>query len=273
MEVREMQEVARWIRHQVLEMIVSAGKGHIGGSLSCVDILVALYHGGILRFDAKNPAWSGRDRFIFSKGHSAEALYAVLANLGCFPIAELHTYGKNGSMLGGHTDNKIPGVEISAGSLGHGLGIATGLALAAKLDDQDYLTVALLGDGECYEGSIWEAAMFAAHQRLDNLAAIVDRNGQITLDYTETCNRFEPFDEKWRAFGWDVRVVDGHSFEALLGALKDVRVRRSQRPLMIIANTVKGKGVSFMEGALAWHHNVPTGDKLHTARSELALNE
>jgi transketolase len=272
MEVCEMKEIARWVRHQVLEMIVSAGKGHIGGSFSCADILIALYHGGILRFDAKNPKWSGRDRFIFSKGHSAEALYAVLANLGFFPVSELCAYGKGGSMLGGHADKMIPGIEVSTGSLGHGLGLAAGLALAAKLDKKDYLTLALLGDGECYEGSIWEAAMFAAHHRLENLVAIVDRNGQITLDYTEECNRFEPFDEKWRACGWDVRVVDGHSFEALLDAFMDVRERNSRRPLMIIAKTVKGKGVSFMEGDLHWHHNVPKGDRLVKARSELAVN-
>jgi len=170
-------------------------------------------------------------------------------------------------------DNRIPGIEVSTGSLGHGLGIAVGLALCAKMDQKNYLAVVLLGDGECYEGSVWEAAMFAAHHELNNLVAIVDRNRQITLDYTEDCNRLDPFDEKWRSFGWHVIAVDGHSFEELLGAFKDIRQRQSRQPLMVIAKTVKGKGVSFMEGDLHWHHNLPTGEELEFARKQLALND
>lgn len=272
MEITILKEKARWVRHQVLEMIVSAGKGHIGGSFSCTDILIALYQGGILRFKADNPDWNERDRFIFSKGHSAEALYAVLADLGLFSISELRTYGKGGSVLGGHVDNKIPGIEISTGSLGHGLGIAAGLALCGKMDQRNYLTVVLLGDGECYEGSVWEAAMFAGHHSLNNLIAIVDRNRQITLDYTEDCSRLDPFHEKWEAFGWDTSVVDGHSFEELLVAFKDIHTRQQQKPLVIIANTIKGKGVSYMEGNLHWHHNVPKGEKIEIARRELDSN-
>lgn len=271
-DIRKLEEKARWVRRQVFEMIVSAGKGHIGGSFSCTDILVALYHGGILRFDVQHQRWGERDRFIFSKGHSAEALFAVLAELGFFAVDELRTYGREGSILGGHVDNEIPGIEVSTGSLGHGLGIGAGLALAAALDQRDYVTVVLLGDGECYEGSVWEAATFAAHHHLKNLIAIVDRNRQITLDYTENCNRLEPFDEKWKSFGWDAVTVDGHSFEALLSAFKDIRDRASRRPLVIIANTVKGKGVSFMEGNLHWHHNVPKGEQIEIARRELALS-
>lgn len=269
---RGLKEKAAWVRRQVLEMIVSARKGHIGGSLSCADILVALYHGGVLRFDAKHPNWLERDRFILSKGHSSEALYAVLADLGFFSIDALQDYGSPGSMLGGHVDNLIPGIEVSAGSLGHGLGIGVGFALCAKMDQRNYLTYVLLGDGECYEGSIWEAAMLAAHHQLSNLIAIVDRNRQITLDYTENCNRLEPFDEKWKSFGWDVVTIDGHSFEELLKAFKDIRVRTSRQPLVVIANTVKGKGVSFMEGNLQWHHNVPKGEQIEIARKELTLN-
>lgn len=271
MDIESLKRKARWVRHQVLEMIISAGKGHMGGSFSCVEILLALYQGGVLRVDPGNVRSEGRDRFILSKGHSAEALYAVLADCGFFPVSELATYGKGGSRLGGHVDNKIPGVEVSTGSLGHGLGLAAGLALCAKMDQRDYLTVVLLGDGECYEGSIWEAVLFAAHQGLNNLVAIIDRNQQITLNYTEDCIHLEPLDEKWRAFGWDTAVVNGHAFEEILRVMRDIHFRKSQRPLVIIASTVKGKGVSFMEGQLQWHHNVPKGEKLEVARKELSL--
>ena len=260
---------AAWVRSRVFEMIVGAGKGHIGGSMSCTDILVALYHGGGLRFDAANPEWDGRDRFIFSKGHSAEAVYAVLADVGFFEAEQLGTYGQPGTKLGGHVDMSIPGIEVSTGSLGHGLGIGAGLALAAKLDSEDHLCVVLLGDGECYEGSVWEAAMFASHHRLNNLVAIVDRNGQITLDRTEDANRLEPFADKWEAFGWEVHNVDGHSFDSLLDVFQKMRSRVSERPMVIVAKTVKGKGISYMEGDLNWHHNVPKGELLDLARAEL----
>lgn len=272
MDTAELQATARRIRHQVLEMIAGAGRGHIGGSFSATDTLVALYQGGLLRVDPDNPEWDQRDRFIMSKGHSAEALYAVLADVGFFDAEVLQSYGKSGSMLGGHVDHHIPGIDISTGSLGHGLGIAAGLALAAKMDGKDYLCVAMLGDGECYEGAVWEAAMFGAHRQLDNLVAIVDRNGQITLDYTETINRQEPFRKKWEAFGWKVLELDGHSFDEIADSWNHVRERRENRPIVLIANTVKGKGVSFMEGSLNWHHNVPKGEQLEIARMELAID-
>jgi transketolase len=265
-----LRERAAWARRQLFEMIVGAGKGHVGGSLSCVDILVALYHGGVMRVDPARPGWPGRDRFIHSKGHASEALYAVLADVGFFPKETLATYGRPGTVLGGHPDASVPGVEVSSGSLGHGLGIGAGLALAAKLDRHDHVTMVLLGDGECYEGSVWEAAGFAAHHALDNLVAIVDRNGQITLDYTEDCNRLEPFAAKWKAFGWDVVEVDGHSFEHLVPALLALRERRAGRPAMLLAQTVKGRGVSFMEAGVGWHHNVPRGVDCEVARRELS---
>ena len=268
-DIGRLEEKARWVRRQVFEMIVPAGRGHMGGSFSCTDILVALYHGEVLRFDPDDPRWPQRDRLIFSKGHASEALYAVLADVGFFSHDELMTYGSDGSMLGGHADSRVPGIEISTGSLGHGLGIAAGLALSDKLSGRSHLTYALLGDGECYEGSVWESAMFAAHHRLGNLVAIVDRNGQVTLDYTEDINRLDPFEDKWKAFGWDVTVVDGHSFKELLGAFRTPVARKSQRPLVVIANTVKGKGVSFMERDLNWHHNVPKGEQVELAREEL----
>lgn len=261
------------IRRRICEIIAAAGKGHIGGSLSCTDILVALYHGGLLRVDPAKLDDPERDRFIFSKGHAAEALYAVLSDFGFFSDDVLSTYGSPGTMLGGHVDRNVPGVEVSTGSLGHGLGIGAGLALAASRMGRGYLTFVLLGDGECYEGSIWEAAMFAAHHELGNLIAIVDRNGEITLDKTETCNRLEPFAAKWESFGWDAREVDGHSIDAIRQACADLRSRADRRPVVIIANTQKGRGVSFMESEVGWHHNVPKGQRLEQAMRELALAE
>lgn len=268
MDVHKLEQKARWVRRQVLEMIVGAGKGHIGGSLSCTDLLVALFHGGILRFDAKNPSWHERDRYIHSKGHAPESFYAVLASVGYFPVEELTSYAHPGAVLGPSADTDIPGIEIHGGSLGHGLGIAIGLAISAQMDRRDHLVVVMLGDGESHEGSVWEAAMFAAYHRLNNLIAIVDHNGQMVLDYTKS---LDPFDEKWQAFGWDVRVINGHSFEQIFSAFEDVRNRKSEKPLAIIANTVKGKGVSFMEGQLHWHHNVPKGEQVEIARKELTI--
>ena len=269
LEIEKLAKKAIHIRRQVLEMVVSAKKGHIGGAFSCTDILVALYHGGILQYDPANPKWEDRDRFLLSKGHSGVALFAVLADLGYFPISELDTFCKNDSMLGGHPDKNIPGIEADTGSLGHGLGIACGLALGAKMDSKDYLSFALLGDGECYEGSIWEAAMFAGHHHLNNLIAIVDRNCLCATDSTESCVTMEPFADKWKAFNWEVKEINGHSFEDLLGAMKNARERDSDRPLAIIAHTIKGKGVSFMEGNIESHHGVPKGEKLEIARKEL----
>ncbi len=271
MNINELEKKAKWVRHQLLEMIVSANKGHIGGALSCTDILVTLYYGGILHFDPDNPGWSGRDRFILSKGHSCVALYAILADLGFFAMSELNSFCQQGSMLGGHPDRSIPGIEADTGSLGHGLGIAAGLALSAKIDKRDFLTAALLGDGECHEGSVWEAAMFAGHHQLSNLIAIIDYNRQCVTDYTDDCNSLDPFADKWKAFGWETRSIDGHSFEQLLDAFKDFHLNRPPRPLAIIANTIKGKGVSFMERNIEWHHGVPIGEDLKTARQELTL--
>lgn len=270
MDISELRSRAKWVRRQVLEMITSVKKGHIGGAFSCTDILVALYYGGILRFDSTHPDWSKRDRFILSKGHSCTALYAILADLGFFSLSELATYAQCGSMLGGHPDRNIPGIEVDSGSLGHGLGIGAGLALAAKIDKKDYKTIVLLGDGECHEGSTWEAAMLAGHHELNNLVAIVDRNRQCVTDFTEDCNRLEPFKDKWISFNWDVEVIDGHSFDEIFKSLKDIRSPKSSRPLVIVANTIKGKGVSFMEGCIRWHHSVPNVRELEIAREELS---
>lgn len=271
-EVAFLEKKAKTIRRMILEMIVGSGKGHIGGALSCTDILTTLYYGDILRLDPKNPAWPDRDRFILSKGHSCAALYAILADRGFFPRDELASACKDGSLLGGHPDRNIPGVEADTGSLGHGLGIGSGLALSGKMDGKDFKTIVLLGDGECYEGSVWEAAQFSGSQGLNNLLAIVDRNRQCVNDFTEDINRLDPLPDKWRAFGWDAVTIDGHSCAAILHELKEFRRGRSGKPLAIIAETIKGKGISFMEGKLEWHHGMPSPDELKIARSELTMD-
>jgi transketolase len=272
MDIPQAEAKARSVRRRVLEMISGAGRGHIGGSFSATDILVALYHGKLLRFNPQEPKWDQRDRFILSKGHSSEALYAVLSDVGYFDAEILQGYGESGNMLGCHPDHFVPGIEVSTGSLGHGLGIGAGLALGAKLDGSDMRCVVLLGDGECYEGSVWESAMFGAHHNLNNLVAIIDRNGQITLDRNEDINQQEPFADKWKSFGWETLEIDGHSFQALFDAWEHITQRKSDRPIALIAKTKKGKGVSFMEGDLHWHHNVPKGEQLTMAREELSVD-
>ena len=267
--INKIEQKSRQMRFQILEMIAGAQKGHIGGAFSCVDIIVALYYGDILKYYQRDPQWDGRDRFILSKGHSCEALYAVLADVGFFPIDELHNYQKKGCCLGGHPDKSIPGVEADTGSLGHGLGIGAGIALSAKMDKKEFLTFVLMGDGECCEGSVWEAGMFAAKHNLNNLIGIIDNNGLCVTDNLENCTSLDPLDEKWRAFGWEVKKVDGHSIKDILSVFSQVRTRDADKPLMIIAKTVKGKGVSFMENNHDWHHGVPKGEVLEQAREEL----
>lgn len=264
-----LPRTAARIRLRILDVIMKAGKGHVGGAFSCTDILVALYHGRVLRVDPKWPAWPERDRFILSKGHAGIAHFAVLADMGFIDPVELLGVCHNGSMLGEHADHYVPGVETVTGSLGHGLGLAAGLALAAKMDGRDWRTFVVLGDGECHEGSVWESAMFAAHHRLAGLTAIVDRNQQITLDYTEDCLRLEPLAEKFSAFGWDVQEIDGHDSPELLTALHLRGSDADHRPRAIIAKTVKGKGISFMEGELKWHHGMPNREQAQLARREL----
>ena len=268
----DLKHKANWIRRQVLEMTVKAGAGHIAPSFSCIDILVALYY-GVLKIDPKNPHWPGRDRFILSKGQVAVALYAILADLGFFSKKELMTFTLNGSRLGGHTENTIPGVEAFTGSLGHGLSIGAGIALAGKMDRKKFLTIVLLGDGECHEGSIWEAAMFSAQHKLNRLIAIVDYNGLSATDYLKNYLDIEPLKKKWLAFGWEVRITDGHNIKKLLNTMEDLRRRKSDKPLAIIAKTVKGKGISFMENKPIWHYRIPVGEELEKARRELCIDE
>ena len=272
-KTRKLEKKANWVRNQILEMSVAAGCGHVSSSFSCTELLVALYHGGILRFDPKRPKWEGRDRFILSKGQSGIALYPILADLGFFPLSKLRRFAQAGSFLGVHSESNVPGIEAVTGSLGHGIGLSVGAALRAKLDKKRYLSICMLGDAECYEGSVWEAAMFASHHQLDNLIAIIDRNGMGVLDFTEKSLKIEPLEEKWRSFGWDASTINGHCFEEIFSALKDIRKRNSGKPYVIIAKTVKGKGVSFMENKLFWHYRSPVGKEVELARKELKWKE
>ena len=270
-EISEFKKVAKCIRRKILEVAVRAGSGHIAPSFSCVEILVILYYGGILNFDPSNPNWSKRDRFILSKGHATLALYVILANQKFFPLSDLDGFVREGSCLGCHPENSISGIEVYTGSLGHGLPIAAGLALGAKLDNEKHLNIVLMGDGECHEGSVWEAAMFAAHHRLNNLIAIIDHNGLSATGILKNYLEVDPLKEKWEAFGWETVVVDGHSLIELFDTLKAISSRHSTRPLAIIALTTKGKGVSFMENNPIWHYRVPKGEELEIVHRELNL--
>ena len=271
--IQALEEKALWLRQQILKMTCKAGAGHVAPSMSCADILVALHQGGILRLDANRPRWEDRDRFILSKGQAAVALYAVLADLGYFPTEELYGFTQQGSRLGGHTEDTIPGVEAFTGSLGHGLPLGAGLALTAQRDKKEWITVVLHGDGECHEGSVWEAAMFAAQHKLNNLIVIVDRNGLSATDFTEKSVGLEPLDKKWESFGWEVKVINGHSMCELMETFSTFRERTSDKPLAIIAKTVKGKGLSFMENKPIWHYRIPADAELVCACKELGLKE
>lgn len=268
-EKTDLEQIARRLRRYVVTMIAQAGSGHPGGSLSAADIVTALYFKE-LRYNPANPQWPDRDRFILSKGHAAPILYAALAESGYFPVAELNTLRKMGSCLQGHTDRTLtPGVEMSAGSLGQGLSFAIGTALAGRLDKRSYRVYALLGDGECDEGQVWEAAMAAPHFKLDNLTAIVDHNG-LQLDGTNRqIMNLEPLTDKWRSFGWHVIEINGHDFPSILGAFQEARKIKGQ-PTAIIAITIKGKGVSFMENNVDFHGRSPNPEELAKAMKELA---
>jgi transketolase len=255
------------VRRSVVTMVDRAGLGHIGGDLSVTDILVTLF-GAVLDVDPTDPARPDRDRFILSKGHCAGALYATLAHCGFFPRAELATFMAPLSALNGHPNRtKVPGVETNTGPLGHGFPVAVGCALAARLRGLDYRTFVVLGDGELQEGSNWEAAMTAAHYDLANLTAIVDRNRLQQGARTEDTKQLEPLADKWVAFGFETRVIDGHDHAQLLAALAP---STSGRPVAVIANTIKGKGISYMEDRVEWHHGVPSADQVRIALEELA---
>jgi transketolase len=268
LSIPEMQAMTKKLRRHVISMIGKANSGHPGGSLSAVEIVTALYF-KVLRHDPKDPKWAERDRFVLSKGHGAPVLYAALAECGYLGVDQLMTLRQIDSCLQGHTDCHLTsGVEMSAGSLGQGLSFAVGTALAGKLDKLPYKVYTLLGDGECNEGQVWEAAMAASHFKVDNLIAIVDKNG-IQLDgWTKDIMNMEPFADKWRSFGWKVVEVDGHDLVTLIGALEDARNVKGQ-PTAIIAHTVKGKGVSFMENNPDFHGKAPTPSEVERALQEV----
>ena len=263
-----LKKKAAQIRTDLLKMICEAKAGHTGGSLSCTDILTVLYY-SVMKINPSNPNWEERDRFILSKGHSVESYYCILADKGFFPKEDLKTFSKFGSKLIGHPNNEIPGIEMNTGSLGHGLPIAVGMALAAKIDGKSYRVFVLMGDGEQEEGSVWEGAMAATHYRLDNLIAIIDRNKLQMSGNTEDIMGLEPLEEKWKSFGWEVIAVDGNDVEQLENALKSAPIIKN-KPTILMAYTIKGKGVSFMENVADWHHRIPTYEQLQQAIEELS---
>ncbi len=263
-----LKRIANILRQDIVSMLAAAKSGHPGGSLSAVEILAALFFHE-MRINPKDPSWEDRDRFVLSKGHAAPVLYAALAEKGYFPKEELQKLRKTDQMLQGHPDMKrTPGVDMSTGSLGQGLSAANGMALAGKLDGKDYRVFVLLGDGEMAEGQVWEAAMASAHYQLDNVTAILDYNGLQIDGATDSVMCSAPLADKWRAFCWHVIEVDGHDLDALIEAFAEARQVKG-KPTIIIAKTVKGKGVSFMENQAGWHGSAPSAEQAEQALQEL----
>ena len=268
-DIGALKQKAKWLRLKVLESVVSAKMGHIGGTYSCVEIFIALYYGKILNFDPKDPGWKARARFVVGKGQCCLAMYHILADLGVIPLNEVLDFGKNGSPLGGHMDIHTPGIEYNTGSLGHAIGIASGMALASKMSGKNSRAFALSGDGECAEGSVWESASFAARNGLNNLICIVDRNRLGGTATVEDEDESAGIKEKFEANGWETRHINGHDFDELISAL----TLPSAKPVAVIAETVKGKGVSFMENNIRWHHGAPTEEETKIARKELEMRQ
>lgn len=264
----DYQKITKEIRKEILKMKFTSQSPHIGSALSCVDILTVLYF-KIMNIYPKKPQAENRDRFILSKGHAASALYATLSQAGFFSKKILNTYCKDGSKLAGHaTKDCIPGIEASTGSLGHGLSIGAGMALAGKRDNKKYRVFVLISDGECDEGSTWEGILFANHHRLDNLVVVIDYNKLQATGRTNEVLNLEPFKQKWEAFGWGVREINGHNFDEIEKALCGVPFKKN-RPSVIISHTIKGKGVSFMENKLEWHYKSPNKQEYNSAIKEL----
>lgn len=267
----EIAEIAKDIRKTIYKIAHYAGGGHMGAAFSMADIVSVLYFDDVLKYDAANPDWEERDKFILSKGHASYALYAVLAKAGYFPEDELWHVGKPGSKFGGHPKmHDIPGVEASTGALGHGLSFAIGVAHANKTDRKGSHVYVMLGDGECQEGSIWEGALSAPTLELDNLTVIVDHNKLQAMDDLENIVRMKPFAEKWKAFGWNVVEIDGHNFAEIKEALL---TRKTRKPTLVVANTIKGKGVSFMENVPIWHYRMPNVEELTVLFKDLGFTK
>ena len=270
MQTEMLRKIANERRADALTMIYRAQTGHTGGAFSCLDILCALFY-GVLRIKPEEPDWAERDRFLLSKGHSVEGYYAVLADKGFFPKAELKTFSQTGSRLIGHPNNKVPGVELCTGALGHGLSVGVGMALGAKRLRKDCRTFVLMGDGELAEGSVWEAAMAGAHYQLDNLFAIIDRNGLQISGPTEEVMAHGDLAAKWRDFGWEVTEIDGHAIGLMISYFKNAKSQG--KPHCLIARTIKGKGLPFAENQAAWHHKVPTEEQLARGYEALGVKE
>lgn len=267
----EIAEIARDIRKKIYQIAHFANGGHMGASFSMADIISVLYFDDVLKYDAANPTWENRDKFILSKGHACYALYAALAKAGFFPEEELRHVGQIGSKFGGHPKlYDIPGVEASTGALGHGLSFAIGIAYANKVDGRSSHVYVVLGDGECQEGAIWEGALSAPTLELDNLTVVVDHNKLQAMDDLENIVRMKPFADKWKAFGWDVIEIDGHNYPEIKEALIS---RKAGIPKLVLAHTIKGKGVSFMENVPIWHFRMPNENELPILMQELGLQE
>ena len=268
-QLSELKEIAKELRQQILKVIFHAGSGHPGGSFSATDLVTAIYFGGILRYDPNDPKKLNRDRFILSKGHASALFYCVLSRAGFFPEEKLKEYRKIGSelFLSGHPHPKTPGVEIASGSLGQGLSVGNGIALGSRLDNLDYNVYVILGDGEIQEGQIWEAAMSAVKFNSNNLIAIIDNNKVAQDNITKDLKNIEPLEDKWLSFGWDVHRIDGHNMEEIMSVLS--LPNHPNKPRVIIADTIKGKGVSFMEGNKAWHGVAPKEKDFKNALLEL----
>jgi len=269
-DINAFKEKARQFRKEILETIFEAQSGHTGGSLSAVEILIALYYYK-MKHNPKEPKWPLRDRFIMSKGHASPVLYVTLANCGYFPKEELKTFRKINSRLQGHVYTDAPGVEFATGSLGQGLSAANGIALGAKILKEEFNIYCLLGDGEIQEGQVWEAAMTAGHHQLDHLCAILDMNKLQQNGPVREIKNEEPIVSKWQAFGWYVKEADGHNFNALIAAFDEFGIANKGKPMIIIAHTEKGKGVSFMEGQAKWHGKAPKKEELELALKELGF--
>ena len=270
MNTNDLSKKTLEIKNLVLETFSYGRVGHIPSSYSCAEIMTALFYGDILRFDPNNPKWDLRDRFILSKGHAGIIYYSILADLGFFPKDELKHFAQAKSMLGVHVDSHVPGVEATSGSLGNGFGIAVGMAHAAKLDMKNHLVFALCGDGECYEGSIWEGAMHAGFYKLNNLITIIDHNHMCCTGFIEDRMGIEPLDEKFKAFGFEVKCINGHDLNEIVTALSGIRSRKSSKPLCIIADTVKANGLKSVENTPLVHGWLPKSDEaIEIARAEL----
>ncbi len=268
MDKIKLREKIKEAKHKCLEMCVNAEVGHVTSAFSCVEIVASLYY-EIMNINPQIPGWKDRDRFIMSKNHGSVITYPILADLGFFSQSELDFFLKNGSKLGIHSKVNVPGVDFAGGSLGIGLGVACGLAYAAKLNKENWITFTLIGDGECYEGSIWEAAMFAGHYNLNNLIVIIDRNQMCITNFTEKLLRLEPLADKWEAFNWETITINGHDTDQILAALSGVRERKNPKPLCIIADTIKGNGLTSISNKLFWHGAAPKGDQAKIAFEEL----